>query len=624
MKNKYFSGSFKILSINYEEILKDFKIYKIDMDINKFYGEEVTSKERSDFFKFVREVENLNSFYLRGSLFLLGTKECNAEKYNFTRTFVRGGIQRVGNIEELKKINELSLMNLIMKNIPITIFKDKKDKEVKYIDNKPLHLFIRESNGIFKFFRVSLEESEFYDNYILNLTQVTFAHEKLFKGNPKKLLKATKIGYDPVTRVLIPNEDGKYYDRTPFSKTIESLFISTNKKSVEKFRSYYFTLVKDIVEEYLSKYMVLHFDTLNDFELYKVSNDKKDYFKKKIIELKKDINVYRITDYNKNREELIAKDDFSELEAYYKNFAYSFGKNSKKFEGINLLDKGIATISTQYQENSWNIFLLNNSTGEDLDFDGYKRVKDKFDIISNGLCLPEVPSDLKEEERITLLKAIVARVIEELFIKEAIKNRNISEIYKEYNIFKGVTCIQYYGKRIRKVKVLSNGKIKIQSSIIYSDDKLNEEFFKLIKKFDLEDKMKKDEKKNFSTLDLKFININKKDIYIAETGMRLYFDINEYEDDEKLSRGREGFLGVATEVKINKKDNLYYSLYDTGIVSKLKFSPNIKKLVCKEELTEEDYSIFCESLIFKYLSNGSKLATYPFFFKLTSEIIKDC
>lgn len=103
MKNKYFSGSFKILSINYEEILKDFKIYKIDMDINKFYGEEVTAKERSDFFKFVRDVENLNSFYLRGSLFLLGTKDCNAEKYNFTRTFVRGGIQRVGNIEELKK-----------------------------------------------------------------------------------------------------------------------------------------------------------------------------------------------------------------------------------------------------------------------------------------------------------------------------------------------------------------------------------------------------------------------------------------------------------------------------------------------------------------------------------------
>lgn len=624
MKNKYFSGSFKILSINYEEILKDFKIYKIDMDINKFYGEEVTSKERSDFFKFVREVENLNTFYLRGSLFLLGTKNCNAEKYNFTRTFVRGGIQRVGNIEELKKINELSLMNLMIKNIPITIFKDKKDKEVKYIDNKPLHLFIRESKGIFKFFRVSLEESEFYNNYILNLTQVTFAHEKLFKGNPKKLVKATKIGYDPVTRVLIPNEDGKYYDRTPYSKTIESTFISTNRKSIEKFRSYYFTLVKYIVEEYLSKYMVLHFDTLTDFELYKVSNAKKNYFKEKIMELKKDINVYRITDYNKNGEELIAKDDFLELKTYLETFTYGSKEKAKKFERINLIDKGIATINTQYQENSWNIFLLNNSTGEGLDFDGYKRVKDKFNIISNGLCLTEIPSDLKEEDRIILLKAIVARVIEELFIKEAIKNRSISEIYKEYNIFKGVTCIQYYGKRIRKIKVLSNGKIKIQSSVIYSDDKLNEEFFKLIKKFGLEDKIKKDEKKKISTLDLKFININKKDIYIAETGMRLYFNINEYEEDDKLSRGREGFLGVATEVKINKKDNLYYSLYDTGIGSKLKFSPNIKKIVCNEELTEEDYSIFCESLVFKYFSNGSKLATYPFFFKLTSEIIKDC
>ena len=92
---------------------------------------------------------------------------------------------------------------------------------------------------------------------------------------------------------------------------------------------------------------------------------------------------------------------------------------------------------------------------------------------------------------------------------------------------------------------------------------------------------------------------------------------------------------MSMAIRVNRKENMYYSFYDTGIRLKESFSPNIKKLICnflpnikklicKEELTEEDYSIFCESLVFKYLSNGSRLGTYPFFFKLTNEILKDC
>ena len=103
MKNKYYSGSFSIKNINYENIVKDFKVYKIDMDLKIFYGDNITAKERSDFFKSIREIENLNAFYLKGSLFLLGNKKCKAEKYNFSRVYVRGQVQRIGNIEELKK-----------------------------------------------------------------------------------------------------------------------------------------------------------------------------------------------------------------------------------------------------------------------------------------------------------------------------------------------------------------------------------------------------------------------------------------------------------------------------------------------------------------------------------------
>ena len=238
--------------------------------------------------------------------------------------------------------------------------------------------------------------------------------------------------------------------------------------------------------------------------------------------------------------------------------------------------------------------------------------------------MTDIPLKISENKKIKGLKTIVTRVIEELYIKESIQKGNISGLYSDVKIFKGISCLQYFDKRIRKIKVFSNGKIKIQSSKIYVEDKLNKEFFKLIKKFELEDKLKKDEKKTTSTLDLKFININGKDIYIAETGMRLYFDTNEFLSEEVLKRGENDFFGLVKKIRLNKKENLYYSFYDDGIPGKLTFSPNIKKIVCKEELTEEDYSLFCESLVFQYLSNTLKLATYPLFFKLTSEIIKDC
>lgn len=623
MNNKYYNGAFEILNVDYEAILKDFNLFKIDMDLKEFFGENINSNERTSFFKSVREIKNLNCSYLKGSFYLLGSKDCEADKYNFAKSYVRGGVQRLGEKEELEKIDKLTLLNLLVKYIPFKIFKDETKKDIKYIDNRPLHLFLSEKKDIFRFFKVLFENSEIQDKYLLNLTQVTFAHENYFKGkNLLKLSKATKIGYNAETRVLIPNEKGKYYDRSPYSKSIESIFMVLEHTQVEKLRSYYFTLIKDVIDEYLSKYIVLSFSTLKNFEVYVPSN-KKDFFKKNILNLKRDINVYRIKDYDKDGNELIAEDKFLELKKQLENFNYSIEKKEKKLN-INLISKGIATIDTKYEENSWNIFLLNNPTGDNLKYDGYKELKKEKNIISNGLCLTDIPLKISENKKIKGLKTIVTRVIEELYIKESIQKGNISGLYSDVKIFKGISCLEYFDKRIRKIKVLSNGKINIKSSKIYTEDKLNKEFFKLIKKFELEDKLKKDEKKTTSTLDLKFININGKDIYIAETGMRLYFDTNEFLSEEVLKRGENDFFGLVKKIRLNKKENLYYSFYDDGIPEKLTFSPNIKKIVCKEELTEEDYSLFCESLVFQYLSNTLKLATYPFFFKLTSEIIKDC
>ena len=623
-KYKYYNGIFEILKIDYEAILKDFTIFKIDMDLKEFFGESICSEERTSFFKSVREIKNLNCSYLKGSLYLLGTKDCQAEKYNFVKSYVKGGVQRLGTKEELEKIDKLILLNLLVKYISFKIFKDETKKDVKYIDNRPLHLFLNEEKDIFRFFKVLFENSDTQDKYLLNLTQVTFAHINYFKGkNEMKLSKATKIGYNAETRVLIPNEKGKYYDRSPYSKSIESTFMLLEHTKVEKLRSYYFTLVKDVIDEYLSKYIILSFATLKDFELY-VPNNKKNFFKKNIINLKKDINVYRIKDYDKDGNELIAEDNFLELKKQLENFDYGTKDKVINLDGINLISKGVATVDTKYEENSWNIFLLNNSTGDNLKYDGYKELKKEKNIISNGLCLTDIPLKISENKKNKGLKTIITRVIEELYIKESIQKGNISGLFSDVKIFKGISCLQYVDKRIRKIKVLSNGKIKVQSSRIYADDKLNKDFFKLIKKFELEDKLKKDEKKKTSTLDLKFININKKDIYIAETGMRLYFDTNEFLNEEDLNRKENGFFGLIKKIRLNKKENLYYSFYADGIPDTLTFSPNIKKIVCKEELTEEDYSIFCESLVFQYLSNTLKLATYPFFFKLTNEIIKDC
>lgn len=623
MNNKYYSGAFEISNIDYKAILKDFNLFKIDMDLKEFFGEKINSDERISFFKSIREIKSLNCSYLKGSLYLLGSKDCEADKYNFAKSYVRGGVQRLGEKEELEKIDKLTLLNLLVKYIPFKIFKDETKKDIKYIDNRPLHLFLSEKKDIFRFFKVLFENSEIQDKYLLNLTQVTFAHENHFKGkNLLKLSKATKIGYNAETRVLIPNEKGKYYDRSPYSKSIESTFMVLEHTRVEKLRSYYFTLVKDVIDEYLSKYIVLSFSTLKDFELY-IPTNQKDFFKKNILSLKRNINVYRIKDYDKDGNELIAEDKFLELKKQLEDFNYGTKEKEKKLD-INLISKGIATIDTKYEENSWNVFLLNTPTGDNLKYDGYKELKKEKNIISNGLCLTDIPLKLSEDKKIKGLKTIVTRVIEELYIKESIQKGNISGLYSNVKIFKGISCLEYFDKRLRKIKVLSNGKIKIQSSKIYAEDKLNKEFFKLIKKFGLEDKLKKDEKKTTSTLDFKFISINGKDIYIAETGMRLYFDTNEFLSEKVLKRGENDFFGLVKKIRLNKKENLYYSFYDDGIPGKLTFSPNIKKIVCKEELTEEDYSLFCESLVFQFLSNTLKLATYPFFFKLTSEIIKDC
>lgn len=348
-----------------------------------------------------------------------------------------------------------------------------------------------------------------------------------------------------------------------------------NPSQITELRSYYFTLVKEIIEEYLSKYITLKFKTLKNFELYPISSNKS-YFSSKIKKLSKEINVYRIKDIDKDNNELIAKDDFIRLNNYIKYLG---------FNNIKLTDKGIASIDTIYENPvSWNIFLLNDVAGEGFLYDGYKEVKRNNKILSNGLCLENLSLEKDKES-----KAVIIRVLEELFIKEAVKNKDISHLHSKYEIFRGITCFLYNNEKIGKITVLEKGKIKIETAVYPDTDELNLEFNNLVEKFGLKEKI--GDKKKRNTLEIKIIRINNKDIYIFETGMRLYFDSNEFvqeyrevnenlkegEKKKSVARGLNSFLGMSMSIRLNKKENLYYSFYDTGINSKEKFSPNIKK-----------------------------------------------
>ena len=622
MSKDFFDGRFNIKKIKYEKILKDFNIYKFGIDTKDFYNEDRRQANVSNFFRKIKNLENIKSFYLKGNLYLLGNKNFKVKESIFTESFRLGDIEEINNTEILKNIDELIILNLLLKYIPYKVF-EKNAESINYTDTGSLYLFLKkEKNKIFRFFKCSLEKSKISEDYLLSLTQSTFAPEELFLEIEKnKLKKSIKLGFDKLTRVLIPNEKGNYYQRVPLriKKQIRSNFIVENSNQITELRSYYFTLVKEIIEEYLSKYITLKFKTLKNFELYPISSNKS-YFSSKIKKLSKEINVYRIKDIDIDNNELIAKDDFIRLNNYIKYLG---------FNNIKLTDKGIASIDTIYENPvSWNIFLLNDVAREDFLYDGYKEMKRNNKILSNGLCLENLSLEKDKES-----KAVIIRVLEELFIKEAVKNKDISHLHSKYEIFRGITCFLYKNEKIGKMIILEKGKIEIETAVYPDTDKLNIEFNNLIEKFGLKEKI--GDKKKRNTLEIKIIRINNKDIYIFETGMRLYFDSNEFvqeyrevnenlkegEKKKSVARGLNSFLGMSMSIRLNRKENLYYSFYDTGINSKEKFSPNIKKLICQKKLADEDYFLFCESLVFKYLSNGSKLSTYPFFFKLLSEIL---
>ena len=75
-------------------------------------------------------------------------------------------------------------------------------KSINYTDTGSLYLFLKkEKNKIFRFFKCSLEKSKISEDYLLSLTQSTFAPEELFLEIEKnKLKKSIKLGFDKTQR----------------------------------------------------------------------------------------------------------------------------------------------------------------------------------------------------------------------------------------------------------------------------------------------------------------------------------------------------------------------------------------------------------------------------------------
>ena len=71
MSKFFYDGRFEIKKINYSNIERDFNIYEVYFE----YKQLDEQQEYDKFFKNIRELKNIKSFYLKNRLYLLGNKD---------------------------------------------------------------------------------------------------------------------------------------------------------------------------------------------------------------------------------------------------------------------------------------------------------------------------------------------------------------------------------------------------------------------------------------------------------------------------------------------------------------------------------------------------------------------
>ena len=614
-KNSYYnSGELKITDINYKNIIENFNIFKVKIN-DSLLKIDGYGNFNAKLFKVIKNIANVRSYYYNTNkceLFVLGNKKLNLEKIQLLNLVLSTPQNLCESIESLKDLDELYLLKLFSRQLPYSKFKvENSDEDIKFIDINALYFFLHTDKlkSIFKFIEVVINKSKYSNYYEISLNQVTFSDEKYFKNafkNTKIFKSRERINFDSITRLMIPDENGRFIKGNPFTKDHKAIFLTEDINKISKLRSYFFTILKNSFNKYLSEYIKVEFITLSNYKNFKPKSTM-NFFEKNLKIHTKTINLYRVEDILKGKSTLEHRSN-SDVEII-KNCI-----SNEIYPNLKIIDRGVISFNNLIENDDWNLFILNSSNSEELEIDGYKLIKEKSNIISQGICI----NNLED----TAINIAVKRSLDELFIKEQIKNRDISKLHKLYHIFSGMGGYHLKNGKIKNILIHDNGKISIDSCYEWKNNDLSRNFFKILDENNIKYINNRSE-------EIKILIINGKTILIENTDLRPYFDTNKFKEAyisniqsgfKSISRSKSGFLKYSIGIWINEKDNMYYSFHKTGIKGTLTFSPNIKRVISKSKITSKEYGLIGESLNFIYHSNTSRMSSYPFIFKLTSEL----
>lgn len=614
-KNSYYnSGELKITDINYKNIIENFNIFKVKIN-DSLLKIDGYGNFNAKLFKVIKNIANIRSYYYNTNkceLFVLGNKKLNLEKIQLLNLVLSTPQNLCESIESLKDLDELYLLKLFSRQLPYSKFKvENSDEDIKFIDINALYFFLHTDKlkSIFKFIEVVINKSKYSNYYEISLNQVTFSDEKYFKNafkNTKIFKSRERINFDSITRLMIPDENGRFIKGNPFTKDHKAIFLTEDINKISKLRSYFFTILKNSFNKYLSEYIKIEFITLSNYKNFKPKSTM-NFFEKNLKIHTKTINLYRVEDILKGKSTLEHRSN-SDVEII-KNCI-----SNEIYPNLKIIDRGVISFNNLIENDDWNLFILNSSNSEELEIDGYKLIKEKSNIISQGICI----NNLED----TAINIAVKRSLDELFIKEQIKNRDISKLHKLYHIFSGMGGYHLKNGKIKNILIHDNGKISIDSCYEWENNDLSRNFFKILDENNIKYINNRSE-------EIKILIINGKTILIENTDLRPYFDTNKFKEAyisniqsgfKSISRSKSGFLKYSIGIWINEKDDMYYSFHKTGIKGTLTFSPNIKRVISKSKITSKEYGLIGESLNFIYHSNTSRMSSYPFIFKLTSEL----
>ena len=614
-KNSYYnSGELKITDINYKNIIENFNIFKVKIN-DSLLKIDGYGNFNAKLFKVIKNIANIRSYYYNTNkceLFVLGNKKLNLEKIQLLNLVLSTPQNLCESIESLKDLDELYLLKLFSRQLPYSKFKvENSDEDIKFIDINALYFFLHTDKlkSIFKFIEVVINKSKYSNYYEISLNQVTFSDEKYFKNafkNTKIFKSRERINFDSITRLMIPDENGRFIKGNPFTKDHKAIFLTEDINKISKLRSYFFTILKNSFNKYLSEYIKLEFITLSNYKNFEPKSTM-NFFEKNLKIHTKTINLYRVEDILKGKSTLEHRSN-SDVEII-KNCI-----SNEIYPNLKIIDRGVISFNNLIENDDWNLFILNSSNSEELEIDGYKLIKEKSNIISQGICI----NNLED----TAINIAVKRSLDELFIKEQIKNRDISKLHKLYHIFSGMGGYHLKNGKIKNILIHDNGKISIDSCYEWENNDLSRNFFKILDENNIKYINNRSE-------EIKILIINGKTILIENTDLRPYFDTNKFKEAyisniqsgfKSISRSKSGFLKYSIGIWINEKDDMYYSFHKTGIKGTLTFSPNIKRVISKSKITSKEYGLIGESLNFIYHSNTSRMSSYPFIFKLTSEL----